>query len=303
MGQLLAITLIIGGSWLGTSVTPTPRVLVLGDSHANGTFGTHLHEQLRTRLAADVTVIGSCGRWSRGWVEGLQAHCGLRWVEGQGETRWGKGCRLNPCDPKDKACRRQACRVPRIQELLAQQRPDLTIVQLGGNSWFRGSRKDQWKAVAPWVDKLSTHIVESGCACLWVSPPHGLKKSRRQMRHFHAFLAKRLDGRCALFDSGPKARPWLDYAKAISEATPGARSRHDEIHYDRLGKPGWRRMLRWAKEIAETAADVLPAPRPVFSRMVGTWLERVADDLAGNVLPSVGVDGEAAAVAPVHRGI
>jgi hypothetical protein len=239
------------------------RVLVIGDSHLNGTFGLELHKQLRTSEGGpDVTVVGSCGRWSKGWVEGHRAHCGLRWIEGEGDVRWGQGCKRNPCAKGDKSCREQPCRTPEITQLLADQNPDVTVVQLGGNSLFRGSRKDRWKNVEPWVDAVAQAIVDSGSRCLWVTPPHGLNKSPRKMDRFRDFLRSTTAGRCAVFDSGPRALPWLDYGKTADAAKVLA-GKQDRIHYDRLGRVGRQRMRRWARLVATDAGRLLEPAGPL----------------------------------------
>lgn len=235
--------------------TPGPRVLAIGDSHMNGTFGTALHRELTSALDARVTVVGSCGRWANAWIKGLRAHCGMRSIRPGGSVVWGKGCARNPCQAGDKQCKKNACRTPRLAKLLRDIRPDITVVQLGGNSIFRSTVKGGWKKVRPYVEQIAQTIVDSGSQCLWVTPPHGLLKSRAKMGHFHNFIREATADRCQVFDSSPGALAYLDYAAAIEEAGSRVKS-HDSIHYDRLGKAGKWRLKRWARDVAQGAVEV-----------------------------------------------
>lgn len=234
-----------------------PSILVIGDSHVNGSFGRRLHADLRAEIpGARVHVIGACGRWSNAWVKGLRAHCGLRIIDDEARIRWGEGCQRNPCSAGDSACRRDSCRTPSIEHLVDALQPDLTIVQLGGNSMFRSTVRAQWRNIAPTIEELVRLATARGGRCLWVTPPHGLNKSRNKMAHFRDFLADATAGYCHVFDSGPTARPYLDYEAAVAAAGRAARHQ-DGIHYDRLGHTGRARLARWAREVAGEAADVL----------------------------------------------
>lgn len=229
-----------------------PVVLVIGDSHANGSFGRHLRAELQSRGAGVVRVVGSCGRWSKAFVLGQRAHCGLRIVESDGSISWGEGCKANPRNSKSTRSAASDCRTPTIVELLQDMAPDLTVVALGGNAMFRGSKDDGWPTVAPWVDQLAAAVAEGGSACLWVTPPHGLNKSRRKMRHWAEFIADTTSGDCQVFDSGPHRLPYLDYRDAVDEGQVPD-ERHDGIHYDRLGKAGTWRVQKWAQDVASHA--------------------------------------------------
>ena len=239
----------IGIHWSDEAADDGPRILVIGDSHLNGTFGKRLSQFLRELPGAKVRLIGSCGRWSNAWVRGLRAHCGLRMIDEDGAVSWGKGCARNPCSPRDgRSCSARACRTPKIETLLEEFKPDMTVVSLGGNSIFRSTVRNQWQNIEPYVVDLARSIHESGSDCMWVTPAHGLNKSRSKMRHFRDFLGRVTTGYCGIFDSGPRARPYLDYKAAVSEAHAGPDD-HDKIHYDRLGRAGRWRVEQWARDV------------------------------------------------------
>lgn len=225
-----------------------PSILVLGDSHTNTSFGVQLGKALRKLENAQVNLYGSCGRWSKAYVKGYRAHCGLRKIDSEGRITWGRGCARNPCPPGSQTCRKNACRTPKVSQLLTRHRPDITVVQLGSNSIFRGSKRDGWRKVAPSVRALTRAIADSGSQCIWVSPPHGMNKNRWQMKRFTQFLKKTTKGVCTVFDSHPEVRPYLDYRLA---ARRSGIKKHDKMHYDMLGRVGRACVKRWAADIAK----------------------------------------------------
>lgn len=244
-----------------------PVVIVIGDSHTNGSFGRFVRQSLHEQLGAKALSVGSCGRWSKAFVRGQRANCGLRWVEPDGATRWGKGCRNNPCKSGDESCRKTACRTPTIAELNREYAPDLIIAALGGNAMFRGAKDDGWPTVAPYVRQLAEQIHTAGAKCLWVTPPHGLNKSRRKMRHWAAAIEDWTGHRCAVFDSGPHRLEYLDYRAAVDESGKGEDA-YDGIHYDRLGRAGQWRTSAWAAEVAQAADAVFRARGPFTAGIV-----------------------------------
>lgn len=259
--------------WLDDAQT----VLVIGDSHMNGSFGRRLHESLTAPGDARVVTVGSCGRWANAWVDGLRAHCGLRTIAPDGTSAWGKGCKLNPCTRADgPECKETACRTPTIDELVDAHEPALTIVNLGGNSMFRGTASDGWRNIRPYIRAVAESIHDGGSACLWVSPAHGLNKSRRKMKRFVAFLDDTVGDLCTVWDSGPHRLDYLDYRKAAEESGV-TEDVHDGIHYDRLGKAGRRRTRRWAEDVTKDALAVLTDVRVQRDR-ARSWGARVALD-------------------------
>ena len=180
---------------------------------------------------------------------------------------------MNPCARTDTACKKKPCATPTIGALLSEHSPDVTVVSLGGNSMFRGSRRDQWAKVAPWVELISRAIYASGSQCLWVTPPHGMNKSPRKMAQFRDFVVETTHGMCDIYDSTPRARPYLNFLTTAREARRDP-TKTDGIHYDRLGKAGRKRMRRWAASIADTVIAQWQAglPEP-------TWLQGVRGDV------------------------
>ena len=237
-------------------IEPTPdfgNILILGDSQMSGYFGRYLHKNLRKEYPdSSVFTVIACGRGSGGYMKQGKAHCGLKTIDYNGRSRTAKGCKKNPCTPKDgPKCKKNACRIPSVDLLLKEHQPSMTIIQLGGNSWFLGSVKDGWVRLRPHVVGLADKVLSAGSRCVWVSPSDSMRRPKKKNREFTAFLKEALDGKCEVFESMSSERNYLDY-RALVKKTGLSRDDYDGVHYGWFGPAGRKVQRRWANEIMET---------------------------------------------------
>jgi len=187
-----------------------------------------------------------------------KAHCGLKTIDYNGRSRIAKGCKKNPCTEKDgPKCKKNACRIPSMDKLLQKHKPVMTIIQLGGNSWFLGSEKDGWARLRPNVVGLADKVLAAGSRCVWVSPSDSLRRPHKKNLQFTAFLREALEGKCEVFESMSEQRDYLDY-RALVKKSGLSREDYDGVHYGRFGALGKKVLRRWAKDIIETVRIHFP---------------------------------------------
>jgi hypothetical protein len=246
-------------------------VLVLGDSHGAGYFGRQIHKMLRAAYPdAKVTLVGACGKAEGGFLGGSSSHCGVITINRWGGLRHVKGCAKNPCTEADgPSCPKKACRTPKLRKLLHQIKPDLTIVQLGGNSWFMGSMEKGWQRVVKRIHTVADLILKKNSACVWVTPGDHFYWPADSQDAFAAFYEKTLDGRCTVFNSRPSHHPYLDYRESV-EAMGLKRRQHDGIHYGWFKARGRKISKQWAADIVKLAMEVTHPKKPLASTAQAT---------------------------------
>jgi hypothetical protein len=239
------------------SATDFGNILILGDSQMSGYFGRYLHKSLRKEYpGSSVFTVVACGRGSGGYMKQGKAHCGLKTIGYNGRSRIAKGCKKNPCTPKDgRKCERNACRIPSVDLLLEEHNPSVTIIQLGGNSWFLGSVKDGWVRLRPHVVGLADKVLSAGSRCVWVSPSDSMRRPKKKNLQFTAFLKEALQGKCEVFESMSMERNYLDY-RALIKKTGLSSDDYDGVHYGWFGPAGRKVQRRWATEIVETVRSL-----------------------------------------------
>lgn len=131
-----------------TNIGPGTKVLMIGDSHTVGAFGTELDKQLRS-TGAQVATYGASGSSATQWANGGTTSSGF-------VTRGADGSVQQP--PWNS---RQS--IPRLEELIAREKPGVIIVNLGAN--FRnGDPSSQ-------VRSLGEIAKRHGIKLIWVGPP------------------------------------------------------------------------------------------------------------------------------------
>ena len=232
------------------TVKPIERILVLGDSHSMGHFGRTLHKKLRAKYPnAKVTLVAACGKGEGGFLSGGYAHCGVITLHPKGGVSRPKGCKKNPCTEADgPECTEQNCRPRKLRAQLRRSKPDLVILQMGSNSWFKGSMTKGWGKVEKRVEKIAAHVRKRNAKCLWVTPPDSSKRSSESQDAFAAMYERVLEGKCSVFNSRPSHHPYMDYAKAI-EAAGKKGKRNDGTHYGTLGATGKQIEEQWVQDI------------------------------------------------------
>ena len=226
------------------------RILVLGDSHSMGHFGRVIHQNLReTYPEAKVTLVAACGKGEGGFLAGGYAHCGVLTRKPNGKISRPKGCKANPCTEADGPdCSKDQCRPPKLRTLLRRAKPDLVIVQVGSNSWFKGSVKRGWSGVEKKVTRIADLIEKRGAKCLWVTPPDSSKRPAESQDAFAGMYERVLSGRCSVFNSRPSSHDYMDFQAGIDAAGKAGR-RNDGTHYGTLGEVGKEIQEKWVRDI------------------------------------------------------
>ncbi len=134
-----------GGS---SSIGPGTKVLMIGDSHTVGAFGTELDSKLRN-TGAQVATYGASGSSASQWANGGTTSSG--WV-----ARGANGQVEQP--PWN-----QPHQIPKLEELIAKEKPGVIIVNLGAN--FRGGDPTSQ------VRSLGEIAKRHGIKLIWVGPP------------------------------------------------------------------------------------------------------------------------------------
>lgn len=133
-------------------IGPGTRVLEIGDSHSVGTFGKELDRKLRG-TGAQVSTYASAGASASTFVKGTPTKYGY----------WEKradGSQVTANYGQSKA-------TPKLDNLIAREKPHVIIVNLGAN--FRGGNpKSQ-------VDQLGQIAKKHNIPIVWVGPPKTAK--------------------------------------------------------------------------------------------------------------------------------
>ncbi len=201
-------------TWLALGLLPFSslarefnRVLIVGDSHMEGSFGRRLDADVRAQLPrARVHTLA---------VGGARP----QWFLNHTDSPWG----FYEKNFAGRESRGQRIRTPHIDELMARVRPNLVIVALGTNMMWNADHN-------LWDQTTSEFLQKIGPEYLWIAPPH--------MRPPHGepivdvfYLLSHMIPAYRLFNS---AR-FTHYPEDIG----------DGIHYDRAGEPGFAQTDLW----------------------------------------------------------
>ena len=124
------------------------KVLVIGDSHTAGTYGDELDRLLRGK-GAQVHTVGSSGATADQYISGAGTKVGYADHKLNGQTE-----------------KTAAHATPKLEDLIAQDKPDTIVVNLGAN--FRGAGPSGIKAQ---VNKLGEIAKRHNIKIVWVGPP------------------------------------------------------------------------------------------------------------------------------------
>ena len=203
----------------------------------------------KSTIGAKVVMVSACGRAEAGHIDGTYAHCGVIIRDENNRSVVPKGCRKNPCLEADgDECSKRDCRPPKVESILKDLQPDITLVQLGGNNVWRGNRKKGWPKAERRMHELADIILRHGSRCMWVTPPDSAIRHDRLEDAFSAMYQEQLKDKCFVFNSRPHERPYLNYS-AMLEGLQLHEEDHDGLHYGWLGDWGRKAQRQWAKEI------------------------------------------------------
>lgn len=216
-----------------TAAVGAENVLVLGDSHSVGSFGSAFYKALgKHRPGTNVVLEASWGSSPNDWMQGKGGpHYLHRGVDGV-------------------RTQKPAGSIPTMKSLMDKHKPAMTVIALGSNLY---------KASAQWirqtVEQMEAQATASGGPCIWVGPPdmreRGGEDAKELVKTIRATLKK-----CTFIDSLP----------LTSYPAKGG----DGIHYDYLGGEGIKKTASWAYEVSKKTNAIMDEQlRPCDGEAIG----------------------------------
>ena len=196
--------------FLCLAVTASPlcaaNVLFIGDSHSVGPFGWKLDELIRSTPDIKVGSYASCGSVFQWWETGRETPCGYFFRDTAGVT--SKGVKTA---------------TPIFDDLMAEVRPALVVVELGAN--YAGYASDE--PAGNDMKKLVKKISDSGAACFWITKPDS-RKGKDDIPRILSMTRQAALPYCGYFDStkvtsypaegGDGIHYWFPAGKPIADA-------------------------------------------------------------------------------------
>lgn len=148
------------------------KVLMIGDSHTVGAFGQQLDKQLRS-AGAQVETYGASGSSANSWLNGGTTNSGWLAKHQNGTTEqppWN-----------------QAHQIPKLADLIAKNKPDVVVINLGAN--FR-SNPAQARQLAEVCKRAGTRVI-------WIGPPKTRQDSSdggAKLKQFDESMKQALSG-------------------------------------------------------------------------------------------------------------
>lgn len=161
-----------------TSLASASSVLFIGDSHSVGPFGRALDQHLRDEGHV-VTTAASCGSIARWWFTGQKTTCGFFARTDAGIASEGT-----------------TAPTPLLSELISKTKPELVIIELGGN--YVNTPSDDF--VRSDISKLVSAVTESGAKCFWITQPDSRKYPDRHHRILK-LIQDSTGNQCSIFNS------------------------------------------------------------------------------------------------------
>jgi hypothetical protein len=186
------------------------KVLVVGDSHATGTFKDGLLRVLDAQADLRTAVYASCGSRPRDWFADAASKfvttCGFFERDFVGA---GKIAKSAP--------------TPDFEKLVVEKKPEFVVVAMGTNQFG-----DSIPGAKASIVRMIRAAKAGGANCIWVGPPKVAAKNftAKMKADFQAMLEKtaREEG-CHLIDSRPYTNP-ADTEKQMHIHYPGEAGRH-----------------------------------------------------------------------------
>lgn len=204
-----------------------PRVLVIGDSLSVANFGEVLRDYLVARFGEkNVSLFASCGSSPQSWLRAepdFVTRCGFR------EHTPRKNSYIDFHDGKPPP----HVRTPKMEDLLASERPSIVIVQLGTN-WMDGISAAPAKKEAEdrEIARRFVSILRKARSVervVWITPPDSSHFNKRVQRTVESIIR----------DAVPQRRD-LVISSALTHYTAG-KTGGDGIHYNRETSAEWAR--------------------------------------------------------------
>ena len=152
------------------------KTLFIGDSHSVGIFGKKFDSLLREKESSVITHT-SCGAVAKWFRTGQKTRCGYFNRDENGLSSSGK-----------------EGQTPIIDKTLEEYKPELVIIELGGNYTHRSDAytiKD--------IDELVSLVIKNGAKCLWIGAPSARDNTRTP--RLYQLINEAVGNRCPIFNS------------------------------------------------------------------------------------------------------
>lgn len=196
-----------------SNITLAKSVLLIGDSHTAGPFGSKLHSLLSSEYEQVVTLGHSSSAASH-WVNPKE----YLLSGGKFNQMFLKGQQVRDPNPTHW---RIKVKVPKLTEVLNDNayhadwkqlagenlRADIVVIALGANDARVIANPDGSIRAAGYklrkaaiIDMIAA-VKQSGAKCVWIAPPHGSKKTDANQRAVYAYLKDAIADECPMMDS------------------------------------------------------------------------------------------------------
>lgn len=153
-------------------------VLFVGDSHSVGPFGWALDQHLRNE-GHEVSTYASCGSIGKWWVTGQVTPCGYF-------SRTADGVKVEATVHP----------TPILSNLIAEIRPQIVIIELGGN--YLKLPNDDF--VIKDIQSMVQQVLDSGSRCFWITNPDS-RANRAEIPRISKLIKKAIGTSCPIFES------------------------------------------------------------------------------------------------------
>jgi hypothetical protein len=161
-----------------TTQLQASTVLFIGDSHSVGPFGWAFDQHLRD-AGHTVGTYASCGSIPRWWFNGQKTTCGYFSRNTLGEKTQSK-----------------EAQTPLIDQLLKDIKPDVVVMEFGGN--YVKTPSDEF--VINDIKKIVSVIKTSGTQCFWITNPD-TRTFRAELPRITALIKTAVGEDCPIFES------------------------------------------------------------------------------------------------------
>jgi hypothetical protein len=199
------------------------NVLVIGDSHSVGPFGSQIDELLRKDGRFNVMTVGSCGSVAAWYFTGTVTPCGFYQNDLHGQTT-----------------RLAKAPTPLIANLLEEVKPDYVIIELSGN-YTKRTDEFMISDTRRLLDFIESKIGFK--RCLWSGVPDSRDPSR--IPRLYSVLKQAIGDRCPIVDA--------------SVITKYPSTGGDGVHYG--GNAGRQQTQIWADQVMKQFNQlIVPTP-------------------------------------------
>lgn len=200
---------------------PPPRVLMIGDSLSVASFGETLEQHLERRYGREnVAFFASCGSSPENWLSGepvFYTKCGYRQRTPTSDI-YRDFHNGKPPSP---------VRTPKLENLLANYKPTIVIVQLGTNWMDRSLSDDKIRSI---LDQFMSTARRGGRRIVWITPPDSSRFSKTQGRIQR------------LISQAKRSGVSLISSRRLTQYVPG-KTGGDGVHYNRESGEAWARKV------------------------------------------------------------